>query len=54
MKIAGLLLIGALPGAIAYAALTGYILNRVKPAPIVVMPTRVGTDASAPAEAIAA
>jgi hypothetical protein len=55
MKLAGILLIGALPGmAVAYAALTGYLVNRVRPAPIVLVPARGVPEPEGVAEAIAA
>jgi len=55
MRLAGLLLLGVLPGAaVAYAALTGYLLNRVKPTPIVFIPNEGQRQAERAVEAVAA
>lgn len=56
MKTALLLTLGALPGiALAYAALTGYILGQVKPAPIMHFPIEEpAEDRKAAREPIAA
>jgi hypothetical protein len=55
MKLAGIVLLGAIPGiAVAYAALTGCILNRVKPAPLVLIPVHGETEPSRQPEAVAA
>lgn len=55
MKLAGLLLLGALPGAaVAYAALTGYLLNRVRPTPIMLVPRDREREPDRTLEAVAA